>query len=93
MLDTMLGSHWFNNLQEFELFYAEKSNFQFRDLCSVGLLLYVFSEFVRDLNHFNFQWRLLISHTSSSSPYAMSRSRIALSIIFCHNALSWIAWY
>lgn len=69
---------------------------QFHYLYSVCLLLYVFSGFVqRVMVHFSFPWRLLaclISHTSKRSPYPMSTSWIALSMVFFRDALSWRAW-
>jgi len=67
---------------------------QFHGLYSVYLILSEFSAFGQCVTDFSFPWRLLacsISHTSRSSPYPLSTSRIALSIVFFHNALSWRA--
>jgi len=68
---------------------------QFHGLYSVCLILSEFSAFGQCVTDFSFPWRPLafsISHTSRSSPYPLSTSRIALSIVFFHNALSWRAW-
>ena len=68
---------------------------QFHGLYSVYLILSEFSAFGQCVTDFSFPWRLLafsISHTSRSSPYPLSTSWIALSIVFFHNALSWRAW-